>query len=774
MNQSVTVPMEDICFFDTESCQFYGPTILIQYAWGGDAPVLHDVFDEPIHKTLELIERMMNSYIVGFNLAHDFYHLARTYNVLKEMPKGVPPNILDYHDLEDEDACHEVCLKPKGALDLLIHGRANEFQATMGQKDITMRKVPRVLASVLVEELKTRVDIPPLFFARSSKHAGAAEWQVLDLHKDTGKEITPEDQARINRGLSVPIDKDFVNLRLRFYPSTSLKSIVEHVLGHDVTHFDSFLKDLPKCKEYGWWPTKGDWLSVLPDHLWHWRNNTTMRKYAENDVVYTRELYHYFGRPHPNDSDSRLACFVGNSYWRGYALDLDIIRRKGKAHKIYLAAAEKQVNFKAPRQCLSYLHEVCDDFQKCYITDTKKETLEAIIKNETNSNGVGGSTELVRRAKLIYDARRVYREYDLYTKLFLAKRLYVTFKVTGTKSNRMSGGGFVKRGGSINPQGIKKEPELRSAFLLAWPDQILCGGDFSGFEVSIAEAVYGDAKLRSDLLSGKKIHALWGSALYNMTYDEVMATSEFNQDDPRGYYQRAKTSFFAKLYGAQGVKLANVTKLTEEEVNAAIKRFEEWYPGVAEAQRKLSRAFEAMYQPRGIGSAIEWREPTPYVESFLGFRRYFTMEFTVVKALYDLAQDPPDSFARIGKEIKLRRRERIQTGQGALQSAIYAAAFGIQSSVLRAAGNHEIQSPGGQICKELQEGIYDTFQPQGIGPFKVMPMNIHDEVEIPTAPELVGQLDQFVQDFVKRYKDSSVPLIGMDFKTHLKNWGEKG
>ena len=62
-----------------------------------------------------------------------------------------------------------------------------------------------------------------------------------------------------------------------------------------------------------------------------------------------------------------------------------------------------------------------------------------------------------------------------------------------------------------------------------------------------------------------------------------------------------------------------------------------------------------MRQPAGVGSAVIWHEPAEFVESFLKFRRYFTLENTIAKA-------------------------RIQTAGGAVSSALYGAAFGIQAA----------------------------------------------------------------------------------------------
>jgi hypothetical protein len=93
------------------------------------------------------------------------------------------------------------------------------------------------------------------------------------------------------------------------------------------------------------------------------------------------------------------------------------------------------------------------------------------------------------------------------------------------------------------------------------------------------------------------------------------------------------------------------------------------------------------------------------------------------------------------------------------------------SAIIRAGINHRIQSPGGQITKELQAEIY-KLQPTGIGPWIVAPINVHDEIETPIRKGYETKVKELVDakvDYFKRF----VPLIKMQFKLYMKNWGEK-
>jgi len=176
-----------------------------------------------------------------------------------------------------------------------------------------------------------------------------------------------------------------------------------------------------------------------------------------------------------------------------------------------------------------------------------------------------------------------------------------------------------------------------------------------------------------------------------------------------------------------------------------------------------------MRQPGGIGTKVEWHEPAEYIESLFGFRRYFTLENTVCKTLFKLAEKPPQHWSRI--RIRVVRRDREQTVSGAVRSALFACAFAIQAANMRAAANHVIQSSGAEVTKGVQRVIWD-IQPSGITVWIVQPMNIHDEVMSPTAPTHTDLVHQTVDKYVETVRPT-VPLIKMDWRSGLKSWADK-
>ncbi|MEK0324971.1 MAG: hypothetical protein QQN63_04640, partial [Nitrosopumilus sp.] len=141
----------------------------------------------------------------------------------------------------------------------------------------------------------------------------------------------------------------------------------------------------------------------------------------------------------------------------------------------------------------------------------------------------------------------------------------------------------------------------------------------------------------------------------------------------------------------------------------------------------------------------------------------------ICKVLFGLAERPPRAWNEI--KIKVVRRDREQTASGACRSAMFAAAFAIQASNMRAAANHVIQSSGGTITKGLEIEIWKV-QPQGITTWVVMPMNIHDEIMCPTHPNKVGDVESCVDNFVKALRNR-VPLIAMEWRTGLETWASK-
>lgn len=802
-------------FYDTETCGLYGMPVLIQYAVDDGDIQLYSPWREPVAKTLELIEWFMTMENIGFNLGFDHFMLCKLYTTLSLCPKDwIPEDHINEIGVLEKQGRDGPCLKPLRALDLMLHARKTEFQSTMNRGDIRIRKVPTVLAWQLAKYLDDKIIFDDILFAKR-KNKLAPKFTVMDI-KMQGGEIHPH----------------FKDIVLRFRASTALKALAVHALKippEEILRFGDV--EVPKKmypEEIGYAPYalavapramefakqnqinwKKAWPEVIQYHIDHWAFKSKARQYATDDVRYTRDLYSYFGKPTAGDDDSELACMVAAVRWRGYALDIDGL-------KILKNEAIQKLG----------MHPIAPRAVRKYIVETLSETEIASLKGSTKGNVVTGKTNKIVlqdmandplwenccphcnpefkenhqtkckmcagtghhpakiRAIGVLESRFAKWEQKFYEKLIHAERLHADFNVIGALSSRMSGAG------GINMQGIKKTKEVRRKFPLAWGGLKLLGGDFDGFEIVLADAGYNDPTLRKDLLTCEKcrdvqvvyngskktcpkcggsktmkIHALFGVFVFPyLDYDGIKATDGTAND----LYTKSKSAVFAMLYGGEAFTLMTRLGVPIEVAEAAYQKFVAKYPKVGRERAKISAMFCSMKQQGGIGTRIVWEDPAEFIESLLGFKRYFTLENMITKALFQIAEKPPESWNKL--QVKVVRRDREQTAAGAVRSALFAAAFQLQAANMRAANNHIIQSAGATITKAVQRKVWDV-QPSGVHEWIVQPCNIHDEILVPTHPKYEKLVIDTVNEAVESFRPK-VPLIQMEFGP-MRDWSEK-
>jgi hypothetical protein len=827
-------------YIDTETCGLHGMAVLLQYAEENGPITLHEIWRQPIHETLTLIEWIALHTVVGFNLAFDWFHLCKIYTIFRLCdPNWIPEEHIEEIALVEPKGQEGPCLKPFSALDLMLHARKGPMQSLMGRDDVRIKRVPTVLAYVLAAELEQRIKFDNIYFAKSYDPE-APKWQVFDRHDRRGE-----------------IDPDFKDVVLKFNPAGGLKFLAEYLLKKKPKFHYKDVEPKRRPIEVGYAPTalsvsnpfeewvvakKGSdgkyrpaghaWPGLIKENIEHWALRADAREYAQDDIVYTRELDHYFGDPTPGDDDSVLSCMVAAIRWRGFVINIDGVAEL--AAKSRAVVASSPVNVNKPKDVKAYVMAAMDAVELTLVdieTSTKKAHIEAISGWEIKEpepctlcldlgpnpecprcGGLGtlpiGLHPAAARAKEILDVRVAMKEVELYQKLLRAGKFHASFIVIGTLSTRMSGGD------GLNPQGIKHTTDVRCMFPLAWPGYILCGGDFDSFEVTLADAVYNDPGLRSALTtkvechkcfgggktickkhhkegakipvpdcpkcvglcencdgSGratKKLHGLFAMEMYpGKTYEDILASDGKEPD----YYTKGKQGVFAMIYGGDWNTLVKKYHIDPNVDQKAEQGFFRKFPGVRKAREKTFKLFCSMTQPEGLGKAVVWAEPAEYIESFLGFRRYFTLENKIAKTIFQLAHRPPKHWKIIGDKIKVCRRDRVQFAVGAVQSALYGAAFAMQATNMRAAANHEIQSPGAQITKVLERRIWD-LQPAGVHEFVVAPLNIHDELMIPTLPDAIDSVATIVHDVVESFRPQ-VPLIGMTWNQGMQNWAEK-
>ena len=771
-------------FFDTETIGFHGLPILIQYAYDDGEIILWNIWKEDIQDTMDLITDFCNhdEGICGFNLAFDWFHLCKVYTTWRLLDDSIlPMHQIDEVAKAEKEARFGPCLKPKAAMDLMLHARKGPYQSTMNRGNITIKRVPSALAPRLVDYLDVTIPLKDIYFARKTNIK--QRWQVQDITTDL------ED-----------VDPNFKNVVLRFAPSAALKALAVDALGIEEDKILKFININPpsfgKVNEIGYAPfalavgDASDWDKSWPFWAWSdihfWDTNERARKYAEDDVVYTRDLYYHFGCPASNDVDSILSCMVATVRWHGYSIDLCKIQGLRDDAKAVIDKTPFNVN--SAEVCKKYMKQVMSDLEYGVMsvdgkTSTKKIIMEEISKWTDGGiceeceglgcvNCVDGNVEsdewhpAALRAQEILTVRSAHKEVELYDKLLKAGRFHASFKVIGALSSRMSGAD------GLNAQGIKRSKYVRSCFNLADTNMVLCGGDFNAFEMSIMDAVYHDPKMHDELTGDYKIHGLWGQRYFfpSKSYDEILETKETARTPWEDLYTRSKNGVFAVCYFGEGHTLITRVGIPEDTANAAYDQILSDYPVFAEKRKDVTDMFCSMRQEGGIGTAVTWAEPSDYIESLLGFKRYFTLENQICKALFELAEKPPKEWGNIN--IKVTRRDRVQSASGATRSALFAAAFAVQSSNMRAAGNHRIQSTGADVTKELEAVIWE-HQPCGIHKWHVQPMNVHDEVMVPMLPELVEPVHNSVKQFVEKTK-SIIPLVGVDWMKNIPDWSGKG
>jgi len=802
-------------YLDTETCGLHSMMVLLQYAEEDGPIVLHEVWRRPVSETLALVEWICRHTVVGFNLAFDWFHISKTYTIFRLCdPDWIPEQHIDEIARLEPQGQQGPCVKPASALDLMLHSRKGPFQSLMARDDIRIKRVPTALAYALADELEHRIHLDNIYFAKSAD-AEAPRWQVFDRKDKWGD-----------------IDTDFKDVVLRFNPAGGLKFLAEHALGYKPKfHFRDVeppsnwrpyeLGYAPTAlaissPEKGWAietdedsqkVTKYAWPGVIRRHIEHWATRADAREYANDDIIYTRALDKHFGCPEPGDDDSTLACMVPVVRWRGFQIDRPGIEELlCKAQQVVAASP---VNINKPGEVRAYVTAAMDDMEAVVLEEsTKKSNLEAVLdweiaadepcgkcQGEPNCPRCGGTGVLkpgkhpaAVRAKTVLNVKFAAKEVELYEKLLVAGKFHASFVVIGALSSRMAGAD------GLNPQGIKHTKEVRRMFPLAWDGMVLCGGDFDSFEVTLADAVYNDPALRKALVTKgpcpkclgtgrnkktggvcadcegtgqapQKIHALFGMALSGLSYEAVVASQGSDND----WYDKGKRGVFALIYGGDWNTLVQKLGVPADRAKAAYDKFCSDYPGVFKARTKTFNAFCSMKQPAGIGSAVVWENPADFAATFLGFKRYFTLENKICKALFDLARNIPKHWKQC--QVKVVRRDRVQTAGGAVASALYGAAFQMQAANMRAAANHEIQSPGAQITKRVQRRLWD-LQPVGIAPLQVAILNVHDELMTVADPSIVPSITQVVRETVESFRPQ-VPLIGMTWYEAMDNWAEK-
>lgn len=837
-------------YADSETIGFVGPIVLIQYAIGRHGKIIiHEFWKKSVRETIELIESMMHHHVVAFNMTFDWFHFVKAYNCLKAYERnfgGDKPPDKDLYWLIDSKNPSNYCLKPIKSLDLMLWCQRGPYQYVMDRKDIYVRKIPTLLAPELRDILERSI------FLESALNA---EWKVENVLLKSG-EVDPRFsnvvlRFRPSRSLDA-VSKDALGVGKAPSFFKTLPKVEEtkwRPYGGNWNRDDIFeghtnfwhnnpegrfyaerdVELLQRLDEKFEYPDESvdDRLAILVANT-RWRGFGVDVKAVEEvissnlnkmstfpiNINSSKQVVEYLKEGLPAikaaviDSSSKVVLEKLSK--QGYERAQDVLTTRMAGSRVSLFKKFVGGIFHASMKVIGALsgrmsgadglnpHGIPREIRAPFIMKFTLEMVKHILNNL--------SVTLVDKKELNDLIDKLIKAQDKIAKKHKSKitnKVLKAVEVLEAKIKRLKH--------LVELEEIKLDPtdfnKLLDPVTMEEFEEVLSGGDFAGFEVSIADAVYDDKALRALLESGKKVHGLFGEEMTGKSYDEILLTKEGKcakcagsgtlsslevSDSREGDYEAeqvdyanrgdkcdsckgtgvdntytdCKSGFFAYIFGAEARKEAQTLKIPVEQAQVGLTRLEQTYVGIGKAKKATFDKFCSMRQPEE-GGAVYWSEPAEYEETLLGFKRYFTLENRICKALFNLAQNPPKEWR--GIETKFERRQgRIQTASGCVQSALFGAAFGIQSQAMRAAGNHRIQGTGAQLNKLLQDLLWE-MQEVGIRGWHTRPMNIHDEIQAVMRRLLVSKASAKVVEFVKRYR-SLVPLLAMEWVEDSPNW----
>ena len=793
-------------FLDTETCGLHGVPVLLQYAID-DGPVnVHHLWMMPIEESMRLIEEFVEGRVVAHNLRFDWFMLSKWYNMCRwlltrahicedDKPIDLSRGIMAQAEWESQFG---PCLKPAAAVDTWLLASKGENQSVlMDTKAIYVRRIPIGMADLLCEQLNLATNLPWILFA--GKKNKEQRWQVVDnTDRRTGE-----------------VDPYWKDIKISFNPSKSLKDLSVFLCGHkppkrfeDIA-FDEYpaeegyapfamllssehqdwLYPVRKKQPNGQYRVKlvPTWPALIQNHIAHWATDMDAQAYAEDDIHMLRKLYTHFGSP-LEDEDGMVACQVASVRLRGFDVNIEGVEKLKAESQVVVDSAELNVN--SPKQVAGYVAEALDPMEQLILKDGCNQKIIDAIKIEFTldeeeecdcehradckrcggKGSVGpGPMPVVERVQHIESVRKHTKRIELCDKLLLARRAYPDFNVIGTKSGRMSGAS------GLNFHGVDHSNDVRSLFTLAGPAVgawdcpqdillVLNAGDYESQELAIAATTMQDEDLMEDMTSGKKLHGLFAAQAFETTYEDIMS----NKDD--GRYGKGKSGVYAILFGGTFQTVAKNMGIEVEVAEAAYNRMVAQYPQMGNTRNKITERFSSMHQNKD--GKIEYRDPPEkFIESVFGFRRYFETEYEIQRIILSVIRNMPDEWKNL--DLRVERREgKTQSISGALCSALYGAAFSIQNKVIRASNNHVIQCTGRHLTVGMQAAVW-SIQPQGIHPFRLTLMSIHDELAVVCPPAYVGEVNKVIETKVDE-QCQTVPLTCINWFNGNKSWAEKG
>lgn len=766
-------------FFDVESIGYYGAPVIIQVAFDDGDPFIHNVWLEPVHKTLSLIEKICECRVVAHNLTFDWMKLQSLYNALQSFEADELP-------IDDIDgyawACYKnrsmFCLKPPKAVCTLMLCQKQLGGSFLAAKEIRVRQLPERTAQLVADKLNEHTNLPDILHARRQDKG----WVVNESdHGDAWRDVV-----------------------MRFAPSNALKDVAELVLGEKVIRFDE-AEPPSHAIEEGFAPyavllDEGDWLytpkptkskpnpapqplwpRLLRDHVYHWENQPTARQYALDDVTLLRKVFRHFDSP-DTDFDGELGCQVASVRMAGMTIDTEKLEvERVKSQKVIESA---KINVDSPKQVRNFIADALDELEAFVVADgcndkKLKKIISTFVLDEEEKcckdgcqrcDGKGtvgpGPMPVVERAKHVRMIRKHRKRVQLYNKLDVSKEAFPSFKVVGTKSGRMSGAD------GLNYHGIDGSGEIREIFTLAEDGWVVSGGDFDSQELAITAAVMKEDRLVEDMQEGNSMHALFAADISGIPYEQIMQHKEDKSRPEANWYKLGKIGVYSILYGASARGVSYQLGISEEEAEQAIINLLDNYANIKETRKTVRNALKSLKSLDGGRLRLDKPDQT-FIDSCFGYRRSFETEFEIMEGIIQAMEEIKDHLIKVQKQErwpKLVRKDKKgpQTVAGAVSSALYGAAFSVEGKILRAAMNHLIQSAGRTITLRVQHRIW-TLQPVGANPFRLKLLSVHDEIGATSTPEDAELIEELVADEVDQLTET-VPLLSLEWVKDVGSW----
>lgn len=767
-------------YIDTETLGLYSPMVTLQYKFSDDdnGPTLYCPWRNPASKTIELIEKIVDSRVVAHNLTFDWQKLQQFYCALKQVSKYtngrdfLPINHIDDMARGIYAGRNEYCLKPLAAVCTLLLCQKQLGGTSLATKEIRVRKIPADVAGYVVDMLNARTNLPEIMFAR---RRGGGKWDIAQ--SDAGDAWS--------------------DVALRFGPSNALKDVAKYVLGVEDTQKlgeDIEMPMFPKECGYapyavllrdesreGWIAKDGKklWPEMLLTHLDFWHEPYSPQlKYALDDIVLLERLYNHLGSPE-TDFDSELSCQVSVCRTAGFKIEQDKLQ---DAVAISQAVVDSSpVNVDSPNQVREFIQAALDPMEAHVVAEScdkvtlKKLTTAFVLDEPEECCDKGcercdgqkvlpaGPMPVANRAAKILDVRKHAKRLQLYRKLEVAKAAFPSFRVIGTKSGRMSGAD------GLNYHGIDGSREIREIFSLADKDGwVVSGGDFDSQELAVAAAVMNDKNLSDDIGEGRSLHAVFAASASGLPYEQIMKYKEDKATPEANWYKKAKICVYAILYGAASFNIAQTLGVEPEEAENIILDFFKKYPYMAQTRKQVKESLEALRSD--VDGHLQIVEPKQtYIDSVFGFRREFSTEYDVMKILFAAMKDVHKQMKDVKGECIRKEEKGKQTYASAVSSALYGAVFSLQGKILRAALNHTIQSAGRTITLRVQKRIWDEVQPCGVHPFRIKLMSVHDEIITVSEPRQTDLIRYAVSAEVNDLC-KTVPLLSLEWATDVNHW----